>query len=71
MADYDSISEIFHEDTREMTPPLDEWEIEVLERGLHEDLGDVGGRESFIANARVLVKEVGGKSWIGLTRLEG
>lgn len=70
MAGYDTISEIFHEDTREMTPPLDEWEIEVIERGLHEDLGDVGGRESFIANARVAVTEPDGKQWIGLTRLD-
>lgn len=69
MADYETISEIFHEDTREMTPPLDEWSIEVLERGLHEDLGDIGGREHFVANARVMVKEPDGNSWIGLTHL--
>lgn len=70
MTPYETISEIFHEDTGEMTPPLDEWEIEVLERGLSEDLGDVGGRESFVANARVAVTEPDGKKWIGLTRLE-
>lgn len=67
---HEAISEIYREDTEEFVPPLEEWEIEVLERDLREDFGDVGGREPFVANARVRVTEANGSTWEGLTRLD-
>lgn len=72
MAKYESISEIYPEDQDRQTPvpPLADWEIEVLERDLNVNLGDVGGRESLVANARVRVTENDGTSWVGLTRLK-
>lgn len=72
MGEYDAISEIFPEngDPGPPTAPLAEWDIEVLERGLSVELGDVGGREPFVANARVQVTEEDGSSWSGLTRIE-
>lgn len=66
---YSTISEIWRPDTEELLPPLEEWRIEVEERGLQVDLGDVGGRESLVANARVEVTEPDGSTWTGLTRL--
>lgn len=71
MAEYDSISEIFPEDGEPGTPvsPAAEWDIEVIERELSVDLGDIGGREPFVANARVRVTEEDGSSWLGLTRI--
>lgn len=71
MTDYKSISEIVDPDTGEARPPEEEWEIEVLELGLSVDLGDLGGREPYVANARVQVTEPGGETWEGLTRLAG
>lgn len=70
MADYDSISEIVRDDTGEAVPPLEEWDIEVIERSLSENLGDHGGREDVVANARVKVTEPDGSAWTGLTAIE-
>lgn len=42
---HEAISEICREDTEELLSPLEEWEIEVVQRGLHQNLGNVGGRE--------------------------
>lgn len=67
---YETISEIYREDTGELLPPLEEWEIEVVERGLSQDLGDVGGREPLVANARVHVTEPDGSQWSGVARVE-
>lgn len=69
-ATYDTISEIYREETDEFVPPLETWEIEIVGRELHEDIGDIGGREPFVANARVRVTEPDGSTWEGLTRLE-
>lgn len=69
MPDYESISEIVRDDTGEAVPPLEEWTIEVIERGLSENLGDFGGREDVVANARVKVTEPDGSAWTGLTEL--
>lgn len=66
---YQTIAEIYREDSKEFVPPLDEWEIEVVDRDLEDDLGDIGGRESFVANARVRVTEADGSTWEGLTRI--
>lgn len=66
---YESISEIQRDDTRELVPPQKEWDIEVLERGLSVNLGDVGGRDEYVANARVRVTETDGTTWEGLTRV--
>lgn len=70
MISYESISEIVDVDSGEARPPLEEWKIDVVERGLSEDLGDLGGRESFVANTRVRVTEPDGSTWEGLTILE-
>lgn len=67
---HSTISEVFRPDTEELLPPLEEWEIEVLERGLSVELGDVGGRETFVANTRVRVSEPSGVEWEGYMRLE-
>lgn len=67
---YGSISEIYREDAEEFVPPRADWEIDVVERNLSEDLGDIGGREAYVANARVQVTEQSGDSWRGLVRLE-
>lgn len=64
------ISEIVREDTGEVVPPLEEWSIEVIERGLSKDLGDLGGREPFVANARVRVIQPDGSAWTGLTQIQ-
>lgn len=66
---YKTISEIYRVETEELLPPLEEWQIRVVERGLHEDLGDVGGREPLVANARVEVTESDGTAWTGLARV--
>lgn len=50
-------------------PPRNEWDLEVLERGLSVNLGDLGRRQDFIANARIRVTEEDGTSWTGLTIL--
>lgn len=70
MTEFTSISEIVATETGRAHPPLDEWKIDVLERGLAEDLGDIGGRETFVANARVQVTEPDGSTWEGLTIIE-
>lgn len=54
----------------EPQPPRADWEIEVLERDLYLNLGDLGGRGDYVANARVHVTEDDGTSWTGLTILE-
>lgn len=69
MSDYTNISEIVDPDSGKAHPPLEEWKIDVLERGLSENLGDLGGREEFVANARVRVTEQDGSSWEGLAHL--
>lgn len=70
MGDYKSISEIVDSDSGEPHPPLDEWKIDVLEQGLSENLGDLGGREDFVANTRVRVTEPDGSTWEGLAVIE-
>lgn len=67
---HETISEIYREDTGELVPPLEEWQIEVLEQDLSEDLADVGGREPFVANARVRVTQPDGSTWNDLTALD-
>lgn len=67
---YQTISEIVRDDTGEVVPPHEEWEIEVIERGNSENLGDLGGRESVVANARVRVTELDGSTWTGMVRVE-
>lgn len=71
MEAFSSISEIVPEPAARSAaqPPLREWDLTVLERGLCADLGDVGGRRDFVANARVLVTEEDGTCWTGLTIL--
>lgn len=64
------ISEIVSVETGNAHPPLEEWAIEVLERGLSQNLGDLGGREDFVANTRVRVTESDGTTWEGLTIIE-
>lgn len=66
MPAYQTISEIVRDDTGEAVPPLEEWEIEVIERGLSENIGDLGGREDVVANTRVKVTEPDGSAWTGL-----
>lgn len=66
---YEAISEIWRPDTEELLPPLEEWQIEIVERDLREDLGDVGGRQSLVANARVEVTEADGSTWTGLAKV--
>lgn len=70
MPAYQTISEIVRDDTGETVPPLEAWEIEIIERGLSENLGDLGGREDVVANARVKVTEPDGSAWTGLTVIE-
>lgn len=70
MVQYKTISEIVRDDTGEVVAPLEEWEIEVVERGLAETLGDLGGHEPVVANARVKVTEPDGSAWTGLTVME-
>lgn len=70
MGDYRRISEIIDVDSGEVRPPLNEWQVEVLERGLSEDLGDLGGREAFVANTRVRVTEPDGSTWEGLAIIQ-
>lgn len=50
-------------------PPLDDWDLQVVESGLSVNLGKLGGRQEFVANARVHVTEEDGTSWTGLTIL--
>jgi hypothetical protein len=64
------ISEIYRMDSDEFLPPLDTWKIEILELGLQENLGDLGTREDFIANARVQVHESDGTVWEGLMQVD-
>lgn len=68
--EFKAISEIVPADGENAKPPKVEWEIHVIERGLSQNLGDLGGREPFIANARVRVTEPDGSSWEGLTIIE-
>lgn len=49
--------------------PRPDWEISVLERDLHVNLGDLGGGGDYVADARVHVTEADGTSWTGLTIL--
>lgn len=65
---YESVSEIVREDG-EWVRPLAQWDIEVLDRNLSVNFGDLGGRQDFVANARVRVTEEDGTSWTGLTLL--
>lgn len=51
-------------------PPLEEWDLEVIESDLSVNLSDLGGRQDFVANARVRVTEADGTSWTGLTIIE-
>lgn len=67
---YQSISEIYREDDGEFVPPLEEWEIEVLDTDVSAEFGDIGGRELFRANARVQVTEPDGTTWTGLVYLD-
>lgn len=67
---YQSISEIYREDIEEFVPPLEEWQIQVVDRDVSENLGDLGGRDDFVANARVRVTEPDGSSWEGLAVME-
>lgn len=69
MKDYESISEIIDVDTGETRIPLREWTLVVLQHGIEKNLGDIGGREEFVANSRVLVTEEDGRQWVGHTRL--
>lgn len=41
MPAYKTISEIVRDDTGEAVAPLEEWKIEVVERGLSKNLGDL------------------------------
>lgn len=50
-------------------PPLEEWDLEVIENGLSVNVSDLGGRQEVVANARVRVTEEDGTSWTGLTIL--
>lgn len=50
-------------------PPLHEWDVEMIESDLSVNLADLGGRQDFVANARVRVTETDGTSWTGLTIL--
>lgn len=68
MTQYETTSEIIDPETGEPHRPLEDWDIEVLERGLSENLEDLGGRKPFVANARVRGTEPSGKSWVALTR---
>lgn len=72
MEDYETISEIVkcHSEGLNAHPPLTEWDIEAIETGLTVTLGDMGGRESYVANARVRVTEEDGTTWTGVTRIE-
>lgn len=67
---YETISEIYREDTEEFVPPLEQWGIEVVDQGLHKEFADIGGREPFVANARVRVTESDGTTWEGFTRID-
>lgn len=71
MNGYDNISEIVPENGPYggARPPLENWDLTVLEHGLSVNLGDLGGRSNFAANARVRVTEEDGTSWVGLTVL--
>lgn len=51
------------DDSGEGLAPLEEWDIEVFERGLFVDLGEVGGREQFVTNVRRRVTEEDGARW--------
>lgn len=64
------ISEIYRVDTEELLPPLEDWQIQVVDRDVSENLGDLGGREDFVANARVRVTEPNGSTWEGLAVVE-
>lgn len=71
MGSYDHISEIIPDNGphSEPQPPEEDWEIEVLERNLCVNLGDLGGRGDYVADTRVHVTEENGTSWTGLTIL--
>lgn len=71
MPSYNHISEIVPDNGPHSAPqpPLKEWDLEVLETGLSDNLGKLGGRQDFVANARVRVTEQDGTSWTGLTIL--
>lgn len=71
MPSYDMISEIVPDNGPHTAPqpPREAWDLEVLERDLTVNLGKLGQRQDFVANARVRVVEADGISWTGLTIL--
>lgn len=71
MPSYNRISEIVPDNGPHTAPqpPLEGWDLEVLETGLSNNLGKLGSRQDFVANARVRVTEADGTSWTGLTIL--
>lgn len=68
--EWDGISEIVREDTGEWEIPMADWELEVLERGLEENVGSIGGREDYVCNARVRVTEPDGSEWTGFVDID-